>query len=201
MTAVALAATLGLACGTPETAAPRADFGPTAPGPGTAEATAPDAAAPAGATAPAAPPRRIRVPRVGIDARIEAVGVTREGTMTVPADPAVAGWYRFGPAPGTRRGSAVLAGHVDDETGALGEFAALQDLRRGDRVEVLRRGADPVVHRVVARRTVPQDELPPSVFRRTGDPVLTLVTCAPPFLPDRGGYRSNLVVTAVPVGS
>ncbi|OWA12459.1 peptidase C60 sortase A and B [Streptomyces sp. CS113] len=119
--------------------------------------------------------------------------------MTVPEGPAVAGWYRYGPAPGGREGSAVLVGHVDSETGALGEFAALYDIQRGDRVEVRRAAAAPVAYRVVSRTTVPKDELPPSVFRRTGDPVLTLITCAPPFEPERGGYLANLVVTAEPL--
>ncbi|BFO16368.1 hypothetical protein SHKM778_27560 [Streptomyces sp. KM77-8] len=99
--------------------------------------------------------------------------------MAIPDDPSVAGWYRYGPVPGSPRGSAVLVGHVDSDTGALGEFAALYDVRPGDRVEVRRAEAAPVVYRVVSRTTVPKDELPPSVFRRTGDPVLTLITCAP----------------------
>ncbi|MDT3726864.1 hypothetical protein ROS62_19085 [Streptomyces sp. DSM 41972] len=34
---------------------------------------------------------------------------------------------------------------------------------------------------------------------RSGPPVLTLITCAPPFEPERGGYTANLVVTAEPV--
>ncbi|KAB2977315.1 class F sortase [Streptomyces sp. SS1-1] len=119
--------------------------------------------------------------------------------MAVPDDPSVAGWYRFGPAPGSPEGSAVLVGHVDGETGALGEFAALYDVRRGDRVEVRRAKAAPVVYRVVSRTTVPKGALPASAFRRTGDPVLTLITCAPPFEPERGGYLANLVVTAEPV--
>jgi sortase (surface protein transpeptidase) len=93
----------------------------------------------------------------------------------------------------------VLVGHVDSHTGTLGEFAPLYEVRRGNRVEVRRTGAAPVVHRVVSRATVPKDELPSSVFCRTGDPVLTLITCAPPFDPDRGGYLANLVVTAEPV--
>ncbi|MFF3348813.1 class F sortase [Streptomyces sp. NPDC002779] len=92
----------------------------------------------------------------------------------------------------------MLVGHVDSDTGALGEFAALYDVRPGDRVEVRRDGARPVVYRVTSRTTVPKDDLPSSVFRRTDAPVLTLITCAPPFVPEQGGYLSNLVVTAQP---
>ncbi|MGK5691985.1 class F sortase [Streptomyces sp. URMC 128] len=71
-----------------------------------------------------------------------------------------AGWYRYGPAPGSELGSAVIVGHVDSDTGEIGEFAALYDVRRGDRVEVRRAGAQPVRYRVVSRVTVPKDELP-----------------------------------------
>ncbi|MEU0913210.1 class F sortase [Streptomyces althioticus] len=146
-----------------------------------------------------APPERVLVPAVGLDARVEDVGVTPRGDMTVPDDPAVAGWYRYGPGPGSAEGSAVLVGHLDSETGDLGEFAALRDVRAGDTVEVRRAGAEPVAYRVTARAAVPKDELPPSAFRRSGPPVLTLITCAPPFEPERGGYTANLVVTAEPV--
>ncbi|MDQ0715960.1 LPXTG-site transpeptidase (sortase) family protein [Streptomyces luteogriseus] len=139
-------------------------------------------------------------PRTGLDARITPVGVTDEGDMAVPDDPSVAGWYRHGPAPGSARGSAVLVGHVDTGTGALGEFRALYAVRRGDRVEVRRAGDEPVTYRVVSRLTVPKEDLPPSAFRRYGAPILTLITCAPPYVADRGGYASNLVVTAEPVG-
>ncbi|MFI8890829.1 class F sortase [Streptomyces paradoxus] len=147
------------------------------------------------------PPRRVLVPRAGLDARVGPVGVTDRGEMAVPDDPALAGWYRYGPAPGSARGSAVLVGHVDTESGDLGEFRALYDVRRGDRVEVRRAGAEPVRYRVVSRVTVPKNDLPPSAFRRNGAPVLTLITCAPPYDPERGGYVSNLVVTAEPVES
>ncbi|MER6678183.1 class F sortase [Streptomyces sp. NPDC000983] len=192
---VALAATaVALLTAPPSSSGPAsrpADFGPSA-----VEAN--------GRPAPAAPvtrlPQRILVDAVGLDARVRPVGVTGNGAVAVPPDPDVAGWYRFGPAPGSPTGSAVLVGHVDAETGDLGEFAALYDVRPGQRVEVRRAGAEPVLYRVTSRTTVPRERLAPTVFRRTGAPALTLVTCAPPFVPDRGGYLSNLVVTARPVG-
>ncbi len=136
---------------------------------------------------------------IGLDAPVLPVGVTRQGDMSVPSDPAVAGWYRHGPAPGGDRGSAVLAGHLDDAAGALGTFALLREAEPGDQVEVWREGAEPVRYRVTARTTVPDDALPPAVFRRDGPPVLTLITCAPPYAPGEGGYRANLVVVAEPV--
>ncbi|UYM22942.1 class F sortase [Streptomyces albus] len=49
-----------------------------------------------------------------------------------------------------------------------------------------------------AREVVDRDHLPEEVFRRHGRPVLTLITCAPPYDPERGGYQRNLVVYAVP---
>ncbi|MFJ7339280.1 class F sortase [Streptomyces sp. NPDC101110] len=195
LAAAALAAVLGFPDRPSQPAVPRPDF-TTAPSGRTANAAAED---PPPRQAP--PPRRVLLPDVGVDARVTPVGVTDRGDMTVPGDPSVAGWYRYGPAPGSASGSAVLVGHVDSDTGAIGELAGLYDVRRGDRVEVRRAGAEPVRYRVLARVTVPKDELPPSAFRRTGSPVLTLITCAPPFVPERGGYLSNLVVTAEPLES
>lgn len=72
-------------------------------------------------------------------------------------------------------------------------------MRPGGRVEVRRAGAEPVGYRVTARSTTAKDAMPPSAFRRSGPPVLTLITCAPPFLLEKGGYRDNLIVTAEPV--
>lgn len=198
MAAAALAAVLAVSGGSSEHAPAPTDFG-SAPSQRAVAAPSPGGTESPTGTAATAPPERVRVRDVGLDARVRPVGVTGRGAMAVPGDPSVAGWYRFGPVPGSPRGSAVLVGHVDGETGALGEFAALYDVRRGDRVEVLRAEGAPVVYRVVSRTTLPKDELPPSVFRRTGDPVLTLITCAPPFEPEHGGYLANLVVTAEPV--
>ncbi|MFE5211764.1 class F sortase [Streptomyces sp. NPDC056600] len=193
----------------PATAArPRAAAAPSgsAAVPSLAPAPAPSAPAarpgtpvPAGDERQRNAPLRVLVRAIGLDAPVLPVGVTRHGDMSVPSDPAVAGWYRHGPAPGGDRGSAVPAGHLDDVTGALGTFALLREAEPGDQVEVWREGADPVRYRVTARTTVPDDALPSAVFRRDGPPVLTLITCAPPYVAGEGGYRANLVVVAEPV--
>ncbi len=199
----ALAAVLTFGATPAEQASPPPDFGgATAADATTSEASpgaASDRAGPSSRVRSALPPQRILIDTVGLDARIRPVGVTGAGDMAVPSDPAVAGWYRFGPAPGSNRGSSVLVGHVDGDTGDLGEFASLYEVRPGDPVEVRRAGAEPARYRVTARSTVPKDSLPPSAFRRSGPPVLTLITCAPPFVPGRGGYQANLIVTAEPL--
>lgn len=176
-----------------------AESGPWAePTPG----TAPHSDTPARAGNPPgrpAPPQRIEITRVGLNAPVVPVGVDQKGGAEVPADPGAAGWYRFGTAPGETSGSAVLMGHVDSRSGDLGEFAALFDVRAGDSVLVRRHGAPPVAYRITARVTVDKGDLPASTFARSGPAVIRLITCASPYDPDRGGYLRNLVVTAVPV--
>ncbi|MCF4136437.1 class F sortase [Streptomyces sp. Tue 6430] len=95
------------------------------------------------ASGPAPEPTALRVLRVSLDARVLSVGVADDGTVEIPGDVGQAGWYRYGPAPGARAGSAVLVGHVDDRTGRLGAFAEPYGARKGDAVTVARRDAPP----------------------------------------------------------
>ncbi|MFF9287194.1 class F sortase [Streptomyces griseosporeus] len=184
------------------------DFGP-APGDSIPRAgarvtgTTPPAGEPAdGATSPVAAtvpePSSLSLPRLDVRAPITPVGVAPDGQVEVPRDPKEVGWYRYSPAPGSPEGSAVIVGHVDSDDRGLGVLVALADARRGDRVLVDRKDGSKVAYRVTSRRTIGKQDLAASgVFRREGPAVLTLITCAGPYLPDEGGYQNNLVVTAV----
>lgn len=203
VTTAALAAFVTLGTAPPEQVSPPADSGRAAarhaPAPDRHSGAIPAGSSPSSRAHHSHSPERIVVRAVDLDARVRPVGVTEEGALAVPSDPAVAGWYRFGPVPGSTHGSSVLVGHVDSDTGALGEFASLYDVKPGNRVEVRRAGAEPARYRVAGRSTVPKDGLPSSAFRRSGPPVLTLITCAPPYIPEEGGYQANLIVTAEPL--
>jgi LPXTG-site transpeptidase (sortase) family protein len=143
-------------------------------------------------------PSRVRIPALAIDAPVAALGVAPSGEMGVPTDASTVAWYEYGPSPG-QRGSAVLAAHVD-YNGRTGVFFRLADLRPGDKVDVefLAGGSRTFVVRQrasVAKRALPVDTL----FRRTGRPTLTLITCGGEFDATTRSYRSNVVVEAIPL--
>jgi len=143
------------------------------------------------------PPTRVRVPSLGLGLAVRPMGVDGERQMSLPADPRVLGWYRFGAGPG-EGGSIVLAGHVDSRRFGVGPLADLQAIGVGDRVEVgTSRGV--IAYRVDSIERFDREALPAEVFSRTGPERLRLVTCTAPYLPEAGGYQQNLVVTAVPV--
>ncbi|MFJ5834144.1 class F sortase [Streptomyces sp. NPDC093089] len=151
------------------------------------------------ATEPA-DPTSLSIPRLRVRAPVDQVGVAEDGQVVVPENPDRVGWYRFSPLPGAGAGSSVIVGHVDAAGGGLGVLAALGDIRKGDEVLVGRRDGTTATFRVAARRTLAKASLGASgVFRRGGTPVLTLVTCAGPYVRGDGGYQNNLVVTAVEV--
>ncbi|MFG3042252.1 class F sortase [Streptomyces sp. NPDC048330] len=183
------------------------DFGPPPTATATSHSKPADVSAPTGqrstpsARSAAAPtPRELWIPRLGLRAPVDQVGVAPDGQMQVPQDPDRVGWYRFSPAPGTGRGSSVIVGHVDAKGLGLGVLFGLNKVRRGDQVRVGREDGTSVTYEITARRTLGKKALATSgVYDREGAAVLTLITCAGPYLPERGGYQSNLVVTAVEV--
>ena len=146
-----------------------------------------------------APPVRVRLPAIGVDAPVTPVGVDDRGRMDVPFDIRTVGWYRFGPGPGATTGSAVLSGHVDDRDQGYGAFHRLGALAPGDPVAVDLADGGVVSYRVAAVTRVPKGDLPvDEVFARTGAPRLTLVTCGGPFDNDAHAYTENVVVVARP---
>lgn len=146
-----------------------------------------------------APPVRLRVPGVALDAPVVAVGVAEGRQMQLPDDPRVLGWYRFGPAPRSGTGSVVLAGHVDSREYGVGPLARLSGVRSGDVVEVALGPGRRSSYRVDSVERFDRQALPAAVFSRTGPERLRIVTCTGPYLPEQGGYQQNLVVTAVPL--
>ena len=195
------------AAGAPVVEALSADAPTSSPAPSSAApAPAPDRL-PALTARPAAPkrdraapaPARLVVRGLGVDARVEPVGVRDDGQMAIPDDVDRVGWYRFGPAPG-EAGSAVLAGHVDDEVQGLGELAPLRTAEPGDRIRVTDADGTTTRWRVVSREVITKRALPlEQLFRRDGPPRLTLITCGGPFLPEYRSYRDNVVVVAEPL--
>lgn len=143
-----------------------------------------------------AAPSQLLIPGIHLDMRIKPVGVNDSGQMDLPDRPEILGWYRFGPAPGAARGSAVLAGHVDSRQYGIGPLAAVNQLQRGEPIVVTsEQGArhyqvDDVKR--VSKRRLDLTQL----FARDGKPQLHIVTCGGDYDPARGGYQDNVIVTA-----
>jgi hypothetical protein len=200
LTSLAVLAGTGLAVVTDDPAPPR---GATVPPPAVGRPASAPLPEPTGPQAQrhGARPVAVALPALDLRTRVVPVGVTRDGVMALP-DARRVGWYRHGASPGTGRGSAVLAGHVDSREVGLGALVRLRESRAGDRVVVTRADGSRVPYRVVRVVAHAKAALPlASLFRRGGAPVLRVVTCGGSFSPEAGGYEENVVVTAVPAGS
>lgn len=144
-----------------------------------------------------AEPVRLRITAASVDTRLQRLGRAADGTVEVPADFAVAGWFGEGPRPG-QAGPAVILGHLDSRTGP-GVFAALPGLAPGAEVVVDRADGSSAAFRVSRTLRVPKAEFPTDlVYGATLEPSLRLVTCGGSFDRDTGSYRDNVVVYADP---
>ena len=145
---------------------------------------------------PAVPaPKRLRIPRIGVDTRLELLGHRPDRTLEVPRDWQLAGWYRRGPRPG-EPGSAVILGHVDSPTGPA-VFTRLARLRAGTRLYVDRADGSVVTFRVTRVERYLRERFPVAeVYLPTLDAELRLITCGGRYIRSRGGYQSNVVVFA-----
>ena len=144
-------------------------------------------------------PIRVKVEGTGIELEVIPVGQEPNGAMTLPDNHYQAGWYRFGPAPGSSRGAAVLAAHVDSRTEQL-PIADLDEVPAGTPVTVTRSDGSVLRYTTENVRNIPKADLTDfDLFNRDGAPRLELVTCGGKWLDAVGDYEDNVVLTAVPV--
>jgi sortase (surface protein transpeptidase) len=140
-------------------------------------------------------PVRVVIPAIGVDARIEQLGLNVDRTMQVPGSLADAGWFQPGPEPG-ETGAAVIVGHLNSTRGQ-GVFAHLSSLRRGQLIVVYLRDGSRV--RFVARSMlrVSKSRFPTKlVYAKTSKPTLRVITCAGWLDPATGHHADNYIVLA-----
>jgi sortase (surface protein transpeptidase) len=148
---------------------------------------------------PPSPPVRLEIPAIGVSSALVRLGLDPDGSMQVPGDFQLAGWFTGGPQPG-QLGPAVIAGHVDSRTGPA-VFHRLRELRPGDQIRVVRADRLVVGFQVESLASYPKQSLPgDEVYGPTTAPSLRLITCAGTFDRARGSYRDNLVVSARIIG-
>lgn len=146
-----------------------------------------------------APPTRLAIPAITVDAAVVPVGLLPDGSMEVPKDVTTVGWYEPGVLPGAS-GSAVLAGHVDAREQGRGAFFDLGGLDVGDTITVEHDDGATTTWQVSARRSYPKDELPiDEIFTKFGDTRLVLITCGGAFDRRSRHYTHNVVVYATMV--
>ena len=140
-------------------------------------------------------PRRLLIPTIGVDSRLQRLGRNADGSVEVPLEWQVAGWFAEGPAPG-ERGPAVILGHVDSRTGPA-VFYHLRELQPGDAILV--KHAQGRVTKFVVDRVEQFDKngFPThAVYFPTLKPVLRLITCGGDFDQSSGHYRDNVIAFA-----
>lgn len=148
-----------------------------------------------GLVLPESEPMAVSIPRIGIRSTLVDLGFDKDGAMEVPQDPAEAGWFSPGPAPGAL-GPAVIAGHVTWE-GARGVFYRLGTLRRGDEVTVTREDGKTAVFTVTRVARFSKSRFPSrAVYGRIDHAGLRLITCGGTYDAVRHTYLDNVIVFA-----
>jgi sortase (surface protein transpeptidase) len=138
---------------------------------------------------------RVRIPSIGVDARLVRLGLDTGGALAVPRRWEDAGWFTGAARPG-ERGAAVIAGHVDSTSGPA-VFYRLGALRAGAVVTIARRDGSAVRFRVRRVERWPKRRFPTRrVYGPTRRPALRLVTCGGAFDRASGHYVDNTIVFA-----
>ncbi|MFD3479844.1 class F sortase [Streptomyces sp. NPDC058695] len=142
---------------------------------------------------PSSPPTRLSIPAIDVKTSLERLGLDQHRAMQTPKDPARAGWFTPGPAPGAK-GPAVLAGHVTWNQ-SRSVFFNLGRLHIGDHIYVDRKDGTTARFTVTRTEQYAKKQFPSlEVYRNINYAGLRLITCAGTYRDHR--YADNIVVYA-----
>lgn len=143
-------------------------------------------------------PKRVTIPTIGVDAKVEGIGLDNNQFELKPLDqhPEQVGWYLYGPPPGSP-GAAILLSHINFDH-VPGAFNHLDKVKVGDKITVQRDGADDLTFKVTKTLTWPKADFSKlHLYDPTPDAELLLITCGGQYVPAKRTYLSNTIVRAV----
>jgi sortase A len=126
--------------------------------------------------APESLTNRLVIPSIGVNAKIESLGLTPDGAMDTPAGPNDVGWYSLGARPG-EMGTAVIGGHRGWKNDVPAVFDDLDKVKKGDTITVTD-GSDKTYFFIVREtRVYDKSAIAPEVFTSSEGAHLNLITC------------------------
>jgi LPXTG-site transpeptidase (sortase) family protein len=142
-------------------------------------------------------PIRLKIPKININIALESVGLTPQGAVDVPKDPANAAWFNLGSRPGDN-GSAVITGHYGWwKDGTSGIFNNLSKLKKGDKIYVQDDKGTIITFVISEFQTYDPNADVPEVFNSNDGKVhLNLITCEGVWNKSAKQYSKRLVVFA-----
>ena len=141
-------------------------------------------------------PRFLRIPSLGVNARVKALGQTASGQIASPSNVHDAGWYKASAKPGTSGGTTIIDGHVSGWN-AKGVFYKLKDLKVGSIVQVERGDGKVLEYKVVHTQVYNAEGMDAATTlgpHRLGKESLNLITCTGKVKPGTNEFEQRLVV-------
>ncbi|MEO8862989.1 MAG: class F sortase [Candidatus Saccharimonadales bacterium] len=141
-------------------------------------------------------PKYLRIPSLGVNARVITVGIIKDGSLgTPPPNTNQVGWYGSSSKPGDA-GAMVIDGHVSGLK-TVGVFYNIKKLKPGDGVQVERGDGQIISYRVVKVVTYDADKVDMDALSNPVDyskPGLNLITCAGQYNTRSGEFNERTVV-------
>jgi hypothetical protein len=176
-----------------QSAPPPTTTAPPAPSSSTAESTSV-----VGPTMPRSKPTDIAIPAIGVDHAVRPTGLNKDGTMHTPPLSEVQwpDWYKYSPTPG-QQGPSVIVGHINSAKYGPGIFSKLDDITKGDTVNVKRKDGTTAHFTIYKKQEFPKSDFPTrKVYGNTHRAELRLITCGGSFNKAKHSYRDNIVAYA-----
>jgi sortase (surface protein transpeptidase) len=147
-------------------------------------------------------PRYLKIPKLGVDARVLQTGVTSAGALGTPPNVYDTAWYTGSAEPG-QPGATLIDGHVSSWT-TDGVFYGLRTLQPGDDIQIVRGDGTVFNYQVVKTVTYPdngvnmQAAMTPVTPGTSG---LNLISCTGDVIPGTSLFNARIVVFAEEVSS
>ena len=121
-------------------------------------------------------PTRIIIPKIGVNAEIEALGKNSRGVLMLPRTYHNVGWYQQSARPG-KPGNALMWGHLNGATCAS-VFWNLKKLKVGDTLTIKDGNGNVMTFRVWKKQSYPYNQTPTNeLFGPSRVSRLNLFTC------------------------
>jgi LPXTG-site transpeptidase (sortase) family protein len=142
-------------------------------------------------------PRYLTIPKLGVKARVQAVGLTKDGAIGSPSNVYDTAWYTGTSKPG-QPGVSLIDGHVSSWT-TKGVFYKLGTLQSGDTIQVTLGNNTVLSYTVIRTQTYTSDNVDMTALLSPVNPAkpgLNLITCAGDVIKGTNQFDRRVVVFA-----